>query len=172
MQFSDTIACVLFELLVLELFIVFFPNTFKVPQVSVLFNFQGPVPAALSRTAHLFYHSEVPLSRTFLKFFLSCQPFRLACCLCDSLSILPRRSSFVKNFFEVFLSLSTSCSASHPPVPSLLLSGAVLGMFGFWLCSRRCLARQPDYNTTHRHDCQHLFSIFFGKVFSGTFPYQ
>ena len=72
---------------------------------------------------------------------------------------------------EVLLSrtfLRFFCRFRHPflqafvPVPSLLLSGAVLGMFGFRLCSRRCLARQPDYNTTRRHDCQHLFSIFFG----------
>ena len=51
---SDTIACVLYELLVnLELIIVGSKPTFKVPQVSVLFNFQGP--AALSRLRDSLY---------------------------------------------------------------------------------------------------------------------
>ena len=54
---SDTIACVLYELLVcrsLGFGIVFrdFSITFKVPQVSVLFNFQGPACSPLGQLNH------------------------------------------------------------------------------------------------------------------------
>ena len=92
---------------------MFFPNTFKVPQVSVLFNFQGPVPAALAGSSFILSH-QVLFVKNFFEIFLSCQPIRLACCLCDSLFILLHPRSFVKTFFEVFLSLSTSASAKFP----------------------------------------------------------
>ena len=93
---SDTIACVLYELLVVSISKVahfkalFFDwliwnwlswvskPTFKVPQVSVLFNFQGP--AALSH-------------------------------LCDSLYIIYQILSFVKRFSESFLKKFSSKNA-------------------------------------------------------------
>ena len=52
--------------------------------------------AALSESAWLFYQTVFRLSRTFLKFFSSLTSLQ------SSFVILPRLSSFVKNFFHLF----------------------------------------------------------------------
>ena len=130
---SDTIACVLYELLVVSISKVahfkalFFDwliwnwlswvskPTFKVPQVSVLFNFQGP--AALSR-------------------------------LRDSLYIIYQILLFVKRFSESFLKKFSSKNAYKL---YLKASAAV---------PRAPPARQLWYITTPPILCQHLFSDF------------
>ena len=104
---SDTIACVLSNYLFLELFIVFFPNTFKVPQVSVLFNFQGPVPT-VSRGQLVYYISFSSVCQElFWRFFWNCpavRPVLLEAALPhqNSLFILPHPKPFVKDFFRGF----------------------------------------------------------------------
>ena len=114
---SDTIACVLYELLVnLELINVGFQTTIKVPQVSVLFNFQGP--AALSRFLDSLYIIYQILSfvkrfsESFLKKFSSkngVQAVGKGSSGCrrglgsrDSLIIIASSMTFVNRFLQVF----------------------------------------------------------------------
>ena len=120
---SDTIACVLYELLVnLELINVGFPKpTIKVPQVSVLFNFQGP--AVLSRFLDSLYIIYQILSfvkkfsESFLKKFSSkngVQAVGKGSSGChrglgsrDSLIIIATGMTFVNRFLQVSLIFST-----------------------------------------------------------------
>ena len=104
---SDTIACVLSNYLFLELFIVFFPNTFKVPQVSVLFNFQGPVPT-VSRGQLVYYISFSSVCQElFWNFFEAARPFGRRClkrhCLIKTAYLFYLIQSLLsRTFFEVF----------------------------------------------------------------------
>ena len=106
-NFSDTIACVLSNYLFLELFIVFFPNTFKVPQVSVLFNFQGPVPT-VSRGQLVYYISFSSVCQElFWRFFWSRPAVRpvlleAAFLIKTAYSFYLIQSLLSRTFFEVF----------------------------------------------------------------------
>ena len=122
-NFSDTIACVLSNYLFLELFIVFFPNTFKVPQVSVLFNFQGPVPT-VSRGQLIYYISLSSVCQElFWRFFeLS---GRLAGAVLRQLFDFTSFRSFCQDLFEIFLS---GFSVAHLPfLPSCPLRAVIQG---------------------------------------------
>ena len=119
MQFSDTIACVLFELLVLELFIVFFQTRSRFHKFQYCSIFKV-LCRPLSRTAHLFYHSEVLLSRTFLKFFRAVSRSGWPAVFVTAYLFYLAEVLLSRTFFEVFLSLSTSvsaglCAGSEPP---------------------------------------------------------
>ena len=113
---SDTIACVLYELLVnLELIIVGFQTHV---QGSTSFSFvqfsRSCWAVACFVTACILYLIKVLLSRTFMRYFFEalrlqnrytgCR-YRLQrlCSLRDSLIIIARSTTFVKNFFRIFL---------------------------------------------------------------------
>ena len=70
MQFSDTIACVLFRITCLELFFVFFQHVQGSTSFSIV-QFSRSCADRLSRAARLLYLIQFRLSRTFLKIFSS-----------------------------------------------------------------------------------------------------
>ena len=128
---SDTIACVLYELLVcrsLGFGIVFrdFSITFKVPQVSVLFNFQGPACSPLGQLNHYIK------GRTF----------------CQALFSI---------FFEPSKRLFKSFPPARCPVPRCVFAGTSL-LFGFW---RAAVLRDSLFIIPHFQPLSTPFFDFF-----------
>ena len=110
MQFSDTIACVLFELLV---FGIVYRVLSKHVQGSTSFSivqFSRSCAGRLADSSFIISH-QVSFVKHFFEIFLSRSAFRPARCLGDSLFILLQPKSFVKTFFEVFSSSFSNRSA-------------------------------------------------------------
>ena len=141
---SDTIACVLYELLVCQFSwlwncLSWFSITFKVPQVSVLFNFQGPACSPLGQLNHYIK------GRTF------CQ-------------------ALFRYFFEPSKRLFRSFPPARCPVPRRVFAGASL-LFGFWRAAvlRDSLFIIPHFypKSTPFFDFLHnFFDLFLDKVYS------
>ena len=159
MQFSDTIACVLFRITCLELFFVFFQHVQGSTSFSIV-QFSRSCAGRLADSSFIISHS-VSFVKHFFEIFLSHLAFPPARCLGDSLFILLHPRSFVKTFFEVFSVGPGSPFCRPPAASSLLLSGASLRSSGIWLCNRCCRSRQLDYNTASQAECQYLFDKFF-----------
>ena len=100
MQFSDTIACVLFRITCLELFFVFFQHVQGSTSFSIV-QFSRSCAGRLADSSFIISH-QVSFVKHFFEIFLSRPAFPPARCLGDSLFILLHPRSFVKTFFEVF----------------------------------------------------------------------
>ena len=135
---SDTIACVLYELLVVSIskvahFKAWFLDwliwnwltwvskpTIKVPQVSVLFNFQGPAALSVLVDSLLIIQHQVPFVKNFFEVFsdflkvFNPRKTRTSCCYglfsaCpsrDSLIILPQAVVLCQQVFWIFRQIS------------------------------------------------------------------
>ena len=127
-----------------------FSNTFKVPQVSVLFNFQGPAPAAL-RTAHLLYLIKFLLSSTFLRFFWAARPFGRLAVLATACLFYFNQSLLSRPFLKFFRAAFQTALPIRLPTP----------------CPWQCCGAAPkrcNYNTMQSWHRQAFSANFQPKV--------
>ena len=137
---QHAIACVLCELLCLELFKVFFQHSIgSVTSFSILFNFQGPV--RLSRPADDLI--SLPQKRFFVKLFFQK--------LLNFLNLDVSKS--LKSLWDFLTSIGS-------------FQGLLAEALEVILLPQRLALK---YNTTHRASCQHFSAAFFIFLFNSSF---